>query len=85
MKETYQGGIDIYKPIRAICHLQDDDKQDIMAIVETYKQLYLLYWEPYQLNADYLEAFKANLKLSQAQNESVGYNPGLEVVALQEK
>ena len=56
-----------------------------MAIVETYKQLYLLYWEPYQLNADYLEAFKANLKLSQAQNESVGYNPGLEVVALQEK
>ena len=30
-------GIEISKLIRTICHLQDDDKQDIMSAVETNK------------------------------------------------
>ena len=49
--------------IRTICHLQADDKKYIMATVEKDMQLYLLYQSPYQSNADYLEAFKANIKL----------------------
>ena len=34
--------------IRTICHLQDDNKQDVMAAVETDKQVYMFYRGPYQ-------------------------------------
>ena len=34
---------------------------------------------------DYMKAFKANLKVREAHNGTVGYNPGIEVVLLQEK
>ena len=35
--ETDQEGIESSYTIRTICHLQDDDKQDIMSAVETNK------------------------------------------------
>ena len=35
--KTDKDGIEISKLIRTICHLQDDDKQDIMSAVETNK------------------------------------------------
>ena len=46
--ETDQHGIDLAKLIWNICHLQDDDKQDIMAAVEIDNQVYLLYQALYQ-------------------------------------
>ena len=56
-----------------------------MAAVETNKQVYMVYQAPYHSNADYLEVFKAHLKLIKAQNIALGYHPGLAVVALQVK
>ena len=56
-----------------------------MAGVETYKKLYLFYHDPYQSNADYLEAFKLHPKVSEAHNVAVVYHPGLVAVSLQEK
>ena len=56
-----------------------------MAAVETDKQVYMVYQAPYHSNADYMEAFKAHIKLTEAHNISVGYHPGLAAVALQEK
>ena len=35
--ETDQEGIESSYTIRTICHLQDDDKQDVVAIVKTEK------------------------------------------------
>ena len=32
-----QNGIEIAKLIRSVCHLQDNEKQDVMASVETNK------------------------------------------------
>ena len=39
--EMYQEEIEIAKLIWTICHLQDDDKQDVMDVVEIDKQVYL--------------------------------------------
>ena len=83
--ETDQYGIYLDNLIRTICHLQDDDKQDVMAAVEIDKQLYMFYQAPYQSNVDYLEAFKANLIVNKAHNGSLGYHLVLSAVALQEK
>ena len=83
--EIYQDRIELAKLIRTICHLQDDDKQYVMAAVETNKQVYMFYQAPYQSNADYLEKFKAHLKLSKSHNGSVGYHPELAEVSVQEK
>ena len=66
--ETDQYGIYLDNLIRTICHLQDDDKQDVMATAKTEKQVYLFYQAAYQSNVDYLEAFKVNLKLNEAYN-----------------
>ena len=46
--ETDQDGIKLSNPIRNICHLQDYNKQDLMAAVETNKQGYMFYQAPYQ-------------------------------------
>ena len=40
------------KIVYSICHLQDDDKQDVMDVVENDKQVYLFYQPPYQNNTD---------------------------------
>ena len=66
--ETGQYGIDLAKPIWNICHPQDDEKKYVMSTVETNKQVYLFYQEPYQSNADYLEAFRAHIKVRKSQN-----------------
>ena len=83
--ETDQDSIELSKLIWTICHLQDDYKQDIMAVVETNKQVYIFYQAPYQSNADYLEAFKSHINVSESHNGAVRYNPVLAVIALQEK
>ena len=57
----YQYGIELKKLILCVCHLQDDDKQDLMSVVETDKQVYLLYKETYQSNTDYREAVKEHI------------------------
>ena len=56
-----------------------------MASVETDKQVYLFYQLPYQLNSDYLEAFKAHLKLSESHDGAVGYHTVLAAIEIQEK
>ena len=61
--ETDQCGIALSILIRTVCHLQYDDKQGIMAAVETDNQVYMFYPSPYQSNADYLEAFTAHIKV----------------------
>ena len=65
-----------------MCYIQDDDNQDAMSKVETDKRVYFFYQAPYHSNTYYLEAFKANLKVSQYHNGYVGYHPGLAVAAL---
>ena len=75
--ENDQYGIEIVNLIQTVCHVQDDDKQYVMASVETYKQVYLFYKSPYQSNTDYLEDFKANLKLSESHNGALVYHPVL--------
>ena len=44
--EIDQDGIEISKLISSICHLQDDDKQYGMVMVESDKQVYLFYQPP---------------------------------------
>ena len=83
--ETYQYVIELAKLILTICQLQNDGKQDFMATVETYKQLYLLYRLSYQSNADYLEEIKVHFKVSESHNGVVGYHPVLAAVVIQEK
>ena len=83
--ETYKDWIDLANLIRTIWHLQNDDKQVIMATVETNKKVYILYQVPYQSNVDYMEAFKAHLKVSKSHNVSVGYHPVLATISLQWK
>ena len=61
--EKNQDGIELSRLIRTIYHLQYEDKQDVIAEVEIDKHIYLFYQKPYQSNADYLESFKAHLKL----------------------
>ena len=48
--ETDQDMIELANMIRDICHLQDDDKQDVMAVVEIDKQVYLFCKQPYKSN-----------------------------------
>ena len=48
--EKYRDGIELAEMIRNICYLQDDDKQDIMDVLETDKQVYMFYQENYQSN-----------------------------------
>ena len=43
-----------------------------MAAVENNKQVYLFYQAFHQSNMDYMEAFKSDLKLSEAHNGAVG-------------
>ena len=52
---------------------------------ETDKQVYLFCQEPYNSNADYMEAFKAHLKVSESQNGVVVYHPVLASIIPQEK
>ena len=52
--ETNQDKIEISNLIRTIWPLQDDNKQDFIASVETYKKVYLFYQAPYKSNADYI-------------------------------
>ena len=80
--ETCQDIIKLENIIRSVCYLQDNNKQDIMAAVKTNKQVYLFCHYPYQYNGDYLEVFKAYLKVSQAYNRTVGYHPGLAIAVL---
>ena len=56
--ETYQGSIELTKIIRSVYYLQDNDKQYVMELVETYKQVYLFYQSLYQSNEDYPRAKK---------------------------
>ena len=56
--ETYQGSIELTKIIRSVYYLQDNDKQYVMELVETYKQVYLFYQSLYQSNKDYPRAKK---------------------------
>ena len=81
--ETDQDGIDLANLIRTIWHLQDDVKKDIISAVETNKQLYLFDQNPYQSNENYLEHFKAHIKVSRSHNVAVGYYSGSAAVALQ--
>ena len=69
--------MDFSKITTSSCHLQDNDKQDVMAGEETYKQVHLFYKASYQSNVEYIEAFRAHLKLSEIHNGAVGYHPGL--------
>ena len=80
--ETDQDGIELANMIWTICHLQDDEKQYVMAAAETNKHVYMFYQEPYHSNAEYLEAFKVHLKVSEAHNGSVGYHPELVAISL---
>ena len=41
-----QDGIELAKLILSICHLQHDDRQDVMVTMENYKQVYLFYQSP---------------------------------------
>ena len=66
--ETYQDGIELANLIRNICHTQGDNKQDVMAALETNNKVYMLYQSPYQSNVDYLEGLKSHLKLIEAHN-----------------
>ena len=56
--ETDQDRVDLEKLTHSIWHIQDDEKQDAMVVMETNKQFYLTYHRPYQFNTDYPEAFK---------------------------
>ena len=47
------------------------------------KKVYMFYQAPYQSNADYLKAFKAHLKESEAHNGAVVFHPVLAVISLQ--
>ena len=53
-------------------HLQDDDNQDVMSVVEKYKRVYFSYQSLYQSNADYLQYFKSHIKLVKTRNGAVG-------------
>ena len=44
--ETDQDMIELANMIRDICHLQDDDKQDVMAAVKTNRKVCLFYQAP---------------------------------------
>ena len=83
--KTNQDGIDLEKLIFSVRHLQDYGKLDVILVVEVNKSVYLFYQEPYQSNPDYLEAFKAHLKLIKTRNGDFGYYPGLESATLLEK
>ena len=56
-----------------------------MSVVETDKPLYLLYQAPSLSNADYLDHFKAHLKVSDTHNGDVVYHTGLTAEAPPEK
>ena len=81
--ETDKDGIDITKLIWNICNLQDDEKLDAMAAVETEKQVYMFYQALYQSNSDDMEAFKEHLKWSESHNEAVWYHLILSAIAIQ--
>ena len=81
---TDQDEIELAKMIWNICPLQDDEKEEIMSVVETNMQVYLLYQAPYNSNEYYLEAFKAHLKVREVHKVAVVYNPGLEEFTIQE-
>ena len=53
--KTDQDGIKLSKIIHSVCHLQDDNKQDIMAAAKTNKRVYLFCHYPYQYNTEYME------------------------------
>ena len=54
-----------------------------MAAVKTDKQAYLFYQGPCQSNVDYLEAFKAHLRVRKSHDGAVVYCPVVAVVELQ--
>ena len=83
--ETYQCRIEISNLIQTICHLQDDNKQEVVAAVETNKQAYMFDKSPYQPNVGSLEAFKAHIKVSEAHNFAVGYDPVLAADSLKDE
>ena len=82
--ETDQDGINLANIIHNVCHIQDNNKQYIMAAVKTNKHVYLFFHGPRQSNSDYLEGFKYHLKLSKAYNGAVGYHRGLDTAVLLE-
>ena len=55
-----------------------------MEEVETKKQVYMFYQSPYQYNSECLKAFKAHLKVNEAQNGVVGYHQRLAAATLLE-
>ena len=61
--KTDQHGIYLANIIWTLYHLHDDDKQNIMAAVETDNPIYIFYQYPYKSKTDYLEAFKSHLKV----------------------
>ena len=77
--------IDMAKLTYSVWHLQDGNKQDVMAVVEAEKQVYIFYKAPYQYNTDYLEAFKSHLTVSKDHKGSMVYHPGLAAAILLEK
>ena len=55
-----------------------------MVEVETNKQVYMFYQSPYQYNSECLKAFKAHLKVTEAQNGVFEYHQRLAAATLLE-
>ena len=72
--ETNQYGINIENLIHSVCHIQDENKQDVIMPVETVKQVYLLYQSPYKSNSEYPESLKSHSKLIDSHNGALGYH-----------
>ena len=50
--KTDKDEIDLTKMIQTMLHLQDNRKHDVMAAVETNKNVYLFYQSPYKSKTD---------------------------------
>ena len=80
-----QYSIELLNIFSSIFHLQDNYKKYAISVVEMDKCVYIFYTGQNQFNMDYLEAFKAHLKVIKAHNGSMWFHLGLAQARLPEK
>ena len=83
--KTDQYVIEIANLIRSVFHLQSNDKKYVMDTIEINNQVYLFHHTPYQYNMEYLETFKAQIKVSKAHYGAIVYHKVLATAVLPDK
>ena len=72
------------KLIRGICHLRDDAKEGVIAMVQSDKRLFIFFQRTNQKNSEYLKEFKALVEVIETYDGQVGEHPGLMKMSLTE-